>query len=119
MSDQYLVLEKSLAFVEAVAPLLPPVARRDRSLRDQLRRAAQSVALNVAEAAGVSAGSKRVRLETALGSAYETRTILRIAVAWGYLDANSTAPALALLDEVAAMTYRRLHPVHKGGPSGG
>ncbi|MBX3249553.1 MAG: four helix bundle protein, partial [Myxococcales bacterium] len=67
-------LEVSLQLIDALAPMIRAVAQHDRSLMDQLRRAAQSIALNLAEALGHRAGNRRLRLETALGSAYETRT---------------------------------------------
>ena len=103
-------LNKSLELVAAVAPLVEPVARHDRDLRSQLRRATQSISLNLAEAMGHNGGNARLRLESALGSTYETRACLRIAISWGYLTEQDTTEALALLDETAAMTYRLLHP---------
>jgi four helix bundle protein len=54
--------------VEAIATLRPivrKVAARDRNLADQLRRAASSMLLNIAEAEGSDAGNARARLHTA------------------------------------------------------
>ncbi|MCA9529004.1 MAG: four helix bundle protein [Myxococcales bacterium] len=96
--------------LDAIAPLVGRIAEHDRSLSDQLRRAAQSVTLNLAEATGHRAGNRRLRLESALGSTYETRAALRVARTWGYVPAEQTDPALTLADRVAAMTYRLLHP---------
>ena len=96
--------------LDAIAPLVGRIAEHDRSLSDQLRRAAQSVTLNLAESTGHRAGNRRLRLESALGSTYETRAALRVARTWGYLPAEQTDPALTLADRVAAMTYRLLHP---------
>ena len=96
--------------LDAIAPLVGRIAEHDLSLSDQLRRAAQSVTLNLAEATGHRAGNRRLRLESALGSTYETRAALRVARTWGYLPAEQTDPALTLADRVAAMTYRLLHP---------
>ena len=44
---------------------------RDAALRDQMRRAAASVPLNLAESDGVTGGNRRQRRLTALGSARE------------------------------------------------
>ena len=55
----------------------------DRDHRRQLQRAALSVALNVAEGAGVRAGNRRLRYETALGSAREVLANLECAEALG------------------------------------
>jgi len=96
--------------LDCIAPLLRGVSRHDRSLADQLRRAAQSVTLNLAEATGHCGGNRRLRYESALGSAYETRACLRIARSWGYVPLDGTRDALALVDRVAAMTYRLLRP---------
>ena len=78
--------------VQRLAPIVDAVRRRDRSLADQLRRAAQSVVLNVAEARGSDAGNARARFATACGSAKETRAALHIAADWGYLLSTSYPP---------------------------
>jgi hypothetical protein len=45
------------------------------------------------------------------GSALEARTGLELLVATGSVDAEAAAAADALLDRVAAMTWRLVHPV--------
>jgi len=69
--------------VQELAPLLRVVRGRDRALADQLKRAAQSVVLNIAEARGSDAGNARSRFATACGSAKEVRAALHIASDWG------------------------------------
>ena len=103
-------LELSHSMLEAIAPLVGRIAQHDRSLADQLRRAAQSVTLNLAESTGHRAGNRRLRLESALGSTYETRAAFRVARTWGYVSHDAADPALTLVDRVGAMTYRLLHP---------
>ena len=105
-----LALKLSHEMLDRIAPLLRGVAKHDRSLADQLRRAAQSVTPHLAESAGHHGRNRRLRYESALGSAYETRACLRIACRWGYVAADATGHALAIVDRVAAMTYRLLRP---------
>ena len=96
----------SLLLVDAVAPLLASVRKHDKALMDQLRRATQSVALNVAEGAGNNGGNRRVRYESALGSAYEVRAALHIAWRFGYIPEAAASEALAIIDELGAMLWR-------------
>jgi len=96
--------EVSLEMIGAVGPVIDRIARRDRDLADQMRRAASSVPLNIAE------GSRRLgrdRLQCyriAAGSADELRAALRVAQAWGYVEAP--APSFELLDREVAMLWR-------------
>jgi four helix bundle protein len=80
------ILESALAVVALSRPMVESVQRKDRDLASQLRRAISSVALNLAEGFGCTAGSARVRFETARGSLNEAQTAIRIAVAWGYVS---------------------------------
>src|SRR5512141_602089 len=54
---------------------------RDKNLIDQMRRAASSVPLNLAESDGVTGGNRRQRLLTALGSARELGACFDVAEA--------------------------------------
>jgi four helix bundle protein len=101
-----IVGEVSIQLIEALRAVALRVKRRDRSLADQLVRAACSIALNIAEADYSDAGNKRARLFTAAGSANETRAALRVAVAWGYCEANEAEAARALVDRVIAMLWK-------------
>ncbi|MDH3622667.1 MAG: four helix bundle protein [Myxococcales bacterium] len=91
--------------VQEVAPLLRVVRAQDRALADQLKRAAQSVVLNVAEARGSDAGNARARFATACGSAKEVRAALHIASDWGYIGSETATHLDRRLDEVCAMTW--------------
>ena len=101
-----IVGEVALELVEALEPLVSRIRKRDRSLADQLVRAASSVVLNVAEADYSDPGNKRSRLFTAAGSANEVRAAVKLAVAWKYCPLGDVEAALQLLDRVLAMLWR-------------
>jgi len=98
--------DRSVDLLRTLASLISAVASQDSSLADQLRRAAQSVPLNVAEANRRTLRDRRNRFRIALGSAAEVAACLDVALALGYLELEQVAPALALIDRVRAMTYR-------------
>lgn len=100
------VEELTLQFVEALVPLMPRIKQRDKSLEDQLRRAAASVGLNAAEAWGSDPGNRRARLHSASGSAHEARHALRQAIAWRYVSAREAGAAMRLVERVAAVLWR-------------
>jgi len=83
-----------LEFIGSLRPLLAQIERRDRDLGRQLRRASSSVALNLAEGFGATAGNARPRFETAQGSLREAQAGIRVAVAWGYVSAAAVGPVL-------------------------
>jgi len=91
--------------VRELAPLLRVVRGQDKALADQLKRAAQSVVLNIAEARGSDAGNARSRFATACGSAKEVRAALHIASDWGYIGTQTATHLDERLDEVCAITW--------------
>ncbi len=97
--------EVALEAIRRLRPLIERIHRYDRSLADQLKRSASSVVLNLAEAAYNNAGHRRSRLESARGSANESRAALSVACAWGYISDAEAAEVDALYDRVLAMTY--------------
>lgn len=98
--------DQSLELLRELVPVLQRLAAVDGDLAGQARRAATSVALNVAEGNRRTLKDRRNRFRIALGSAAEVASCLDIAVALGYVDAATVAPLLALVDRVKAMTYR-------------
>jgi len=66
-------------------PVMEAIRKRDTNLEDQLRRAATSVALNIAEGSGSRGKNRGARYATALGSARETVACLDVASALGYV----------------------------------
>jgi four helix bundle protein len=99
------LLDEAVRIVELVRPTIEVVARHDRDLASQLRRALSSVALNVAEGFGSNAGNRRLRFDSARGSLYEAVAGIRIAAAWGHISAESSSAALAALDRLGARLY--------------
>jgi len=100
------VKELSIQLIEVLAPLIPRIKQRDKSLADQLSRAATSIALNSGEAELSDPGNRKARLFSAAGSANETLTALRVAVAWRYVPARETEAATALARRIVAILWR-------------
>ena len=98
--------EVSLQMVRSLKEPLVVLERRDPSLALQLRRAAASVTLNLAEGRRRT-GKDRIHLwRVAAGSADEVLAGLRVAEAFDYLTDETSAPSLALCDRVLAMLWR-------------
>jgi four helix bundle protein len=62
------------------------IERSDGDLARQLRRAATSVVLNIAEGSGASGGNRRQRYHSALGSAREVVACFDAAEAMAYVE---------------------------------
>ena len=99
------VYDRARNAVRELGPLLHTIREHDKSLADQLKRAAQSVVLNIAEARGNDAGNARARFSTACGSAKEVRAALNVASDWGYIEAHTATHLDDRLDEVCAITW--------------
>jgi four helix bundle protein len=85
------IYEDMLDVVRALRSQLEAIDKRDADLARQLRRAASSVVLNVAQGSGSFGRMRTARYRTALGSARETLACLRVAEAFGYVDAMPAA----------------------------
>lgn len=81
-----------------------------RALADQVVRAASSVPANLSEGHGRSGRDRLYHWRIAYGSAKEVDVHLRLLVNAGAIEREGTEIALALFDEVRAMTWRLLHP---------
>jgi four helix bundle protein len=73
-----------IVLVALLKVIFDSIAHKDADLARQGRRAAASIALNVAEGAGVRGGNRRARLLTALGSAREVEAVCDLGEALGY-----------------------------------
>ena len=86
-------LEVAIQTIETLKPVLVRVRQQDRSLEDQMRRAAASVGDNVSEGR-LRVGKDRIHLwRIAAGSAAELHTSLRMAVAFGYVTTEKCSRA--------------------------
>jgi four helix bundle protein len=99
------VYDRARRVVRDLVPALHVIRQHDKSLADQLKRAAQSVVLNIAEARGNDAGTARARFSTACGSAKEVRAALNVASDWGYIETRMATHLDERLDEVCAITW--------------
>jgi four helix bundle protein len=104
----FIAYEVSLEAIKSLRTVVPQIERHDRDLADQIRRAASSVALNLAEGQRLTKGNKPKHYAIAHGSANEVRAGLQTELAWGWLDDASAA--LAVIDRLLALLWRLTHP---------
>ena len=107
-SSRPTALELVLEVIPHIRIIVDKIRKHDPHLADQLKRAVNTVALNLAEADGNRAGNRRMRLETAHGSTHEAIYAMRIAAAWGYVTDAELAHPISTFDRVGAMTWRRM-----------
>lgn len=84
------------------------IGRHDSRLADQLRRSAQSVALNMAEGMASRAGDRRKAYGVALREARECVAAIDVAQRWGYVGESDVA--LDRLDKIVATLMRITMP---------
>ena len=99
-----------LEMVAGAAKFADDIERRDSDLARQMRRATTSVALNVAEGMGNTAGHKKQRYQTALGSAREVMACVDVAKAMRYvgeIDAATLDHMDHVIATLAKLVYRR------------
>ena len=109
MNEKFHAHEVAMEMATALRPCLEALARHDRDLASQLRRAAASVVLNLAEGSGRRGMDRLHHFRIAAGSAGETESALRLAKAWGFVDGATAEGPEALLARVKAMLWRLTH----------
>ncbi|MGC4089131.1 MAG: four helix bundle protein [Polyangiaceae bacterium] len=99
------LLEHLTEVITLVRPLAEKIGRHDRDLVNQLRRALNSVGLNLAEGLGHEGGNTRVRFQSARGSLYEALAALKVAEAWGFVSRAEVTLVVARIDSLSARLY--------------
>ena len=99
------VWQRAMDFVESVYRASAEFPTDERyGLTSQMRRAATSVPLNIAEGAGAISDNDFGRfLSYALRSTYETMTALALAERLGFCSPDTTRALLDEADQIAAM----------------
>ena len=105
----FVAYEVSVELVHALRPLVPEVEKADKDLADQMRRAASSVVLNLAEGQRSAKGNRHKHYSIAHGSANEVKAALELACAWGIVvDARRQRDILdRLLGLLWGLTHSR------------
>jgi four helix bundle protein len=80
------IYDVSLSVIRRLRGVVAVIERRDPDLARQLRRAASSVTLNLAEGSSSQGRNRNARYFNALGSAEEVRACIEVAVAFGYVE---------------------------------
>lgn len=101
------IWQRAMKFVINIYTLTATFPKHELfGLTNQLRRAAISIALNIAEGAGCDSDVEFHRfLEISLRSTYEVMTGLEIAIGLKYCTAQQVSSLLKESDEIAAMIY--------------
>jgi four helix bundle protein len=103
----------TLTVARSLIPLLrgpvEKIAARDGDLAKQIRKAANSVPLNVGEGRERGGRDRGHGYRIALGSVSEVREALGVAFGWGYLRETDVADALVAIDRLRAMLWRLTH----------
>ncbi|WP_437302983.1 four helix bundle protein [Sorangium sp. So ce388] len=98
---------RSIDFLALALRLVARLPRGERELRDQLKRAAMSVPLNVAEGSGKPAAADRARFYAiARGSAMECGALVDVCRVAGFLPTSEAEDAKILLVRIVAMLTR-------------
>jgi four helix bundle protein len=104
----FIAYEVSRQLIVELRGVVGVIEREDKDLAAQLRRAANSIVLNLAEGQRSLKGNKHKHYAIAHGSANEVKAVLHTAEAWGW--ALQTEGALAQLDRLLALLWRLIHP---------
>ncbi len=102
--------DKALEAAGASIALAMKVPAPLKSIAEQVIRAANSVAANLAEGQGRIGRDRMHFWRIAYASAREVDSHLQLLVRAGVVDSRRAAKALATFDEVRAMTWRLLNP---------
>ena len=103
-------LNVALEAIALLKPIIERVELKDADLASQMKRAATSIPLNLAEGGKRRGKDREHMFRTASGSNAELRTALAVAVSWGYVARSAAADVETLLDRLGAMLWRLAPP---------
>ena len=106
MGSRFIAHDVALEAAVAVHAFIDDVPGKHKDLITQCRRAANSMALNLAEGAGRAGRDRLYHFRVAYGSARETATALGLLVRLGAAGPAGGADALDLVDRTCALTWR-------------
>ena len=98
-------LELSIDLIRQLRAPVVQLRRRDPDLEKQIRRSASGISLSVAEGQRRTGKDRLYHYRVAAGSAAETHTALRVAEAWGYLEARLIEKPLSTLDRILGLLW--------------
>ena len=101
------LFELVVELITWLRPVVERVAKHDRGLADQLRRAASAAGALSREGSYARGGNRVAKLHQAMSEADEVRAHLRIAEAWGYVRVD--ARVWDRLDHVVATLWKITH----------
>jgi len=97
----------AIEFLALTAPTAEQIPRENATLLDQLRRAASSISLNIAEAAGRTGQADAARTYAiARGSAMECAAVLDALLVLKVIDASTKQRGDELLERIVGMLTR-------------
>ena len=97
----------SIELIKALRPLVDKIQAHDSAQAIQVRKAASSVAHNLAEGRRRVGRDRLHHFRISAGSAGEVKAALLVGQAWGWID--DAAAALSLVDRLSAMCWRLSH----------
>ena len=98
------VYQKSVQFLKEVIVLVRLLPNGNSDIINQLRRAAVSISLNIAEGAGKTGNADKKRYYSiARGSTLECAAIFDVLKSWSLVDENVLRNSTSLLYSLAAM----------------
>jgi four helix bundle protein len=104
-AQTFVALEIAIEIVVSLRDVVRVVRRHDAGVARQIVRSAPSIAANMGEG-NRRLGKDRLHFfRIAVGSAEETRVHLRVAVAWGWLQADDIAASLTLIDRQLGLLW--------------
>ena len=105
-TERFEALDLSYLLIKSLAPIASKIGGSDTDLAKQLRRAASSNALNLAEGSGRTGNDRRRHFRIAAGSCKESEAALRVAEAWGYVQTAELSSVYEIFERLHSMLWR-------------